>query len=152
MGEQWWGLGPMSIPSELGHLAVPINFLAWEGRWGRQDKQRGKRERERGSVKGNTHRPCVFRYFQRRLPTLCKKVKYFNENSPWILSKFIRRNWFEKPEIAFFVTVDIRYNGIRYIEIRYSRYSLYTDTLYRISVICRYVIADIRYIQIRYSG
>ena len=28
MGEQWWGLGPMSIPRELGHLAMPINFLA----------------------------------------------------------------------------------------------------------------------------
>ena len=27
MGEQWWGLGQMSITSELGHLAVPINFL-----------------------------------------------------------------------------------------------------------------------------
>ena len=26
MGEQWWGLGPMTIPSELGHLAVPIIF------------------------------------------------------------------------------------------------------------------------------
>ena len=28
MGEQWCGLGPMSIPSALGHLAMPINFLA----------------------------------------------------------------------------------------------------------------------------
>ena len=28
MGEQWWGLAPTSIPSELGHLAVPINFFA----------------------------------------------------------------------------------------------------------------------------
>ena len=28
MGEQWWGLGPMSFPSELGDLAMPINFLA----------------------------------------------------------------------------------------------------------------------------
>ena len=29
MGEQWWGLtpGPMSIPSELAYLAMPINFL-----------------------------------------------------------------------------------------------------------------------------
>ena len=23
------GLGPMSIPSEMGHLALPIDFLAW---------------------------------------------------------------------------------------------------------------------------
>ena len=29
MGEQWWGLGPMSISSEVGHLAMPINFLAY---------------------------------------------------------------------------------------------------------------------------
>ena len=28
MGEHCWGLGPMSIPSELGHLAMPTNFLA----------------------------------------------------------------------------------------------------------------------------
>ena len=28
MGEQWRGFGPVSIPSELGRLAVPINFLA----------------------------------------------------------------------------------------------------------------------------
>ena len=28
MGEKWWGLCPMSIPSKLGHLAMPINFLA----------------------------------------------------------------------------------------------------------------------------
>ena len=28
MGEQWLGLGPMSIPSELGQLAMPTNFLA----------------------------------------------------------------------------------------------------------------------------
>ena len=26
--KQLWGLGPLSIPSELGHLAMPINFLA----------------------------------------------------------------------------------------------------------------------------
>ena len=26
-GEQWLGLSPMSIPSELGYLAVLINFL-----------------------------------------------------------------------------------------------------------------------------
>ena len=33
-GEQWWGLGPTSIPSELGHLAMPINFLAQgKSRW-----------------------------------------------------------------------------------------------------------------------
>ena len=28
MGEQWWRLGPMSTTSELGHLAMPTNFLA----------------------------------------------------------------------------------------------------------------------------
>ena len=28
MGEQRWRLGPTSIPSELGHLAVPIKFFA----------------------------------------------------------------------------------------------------------------------------
>ena len=28
MGEQWLVLGPMSIPSELGHLEMPTNFLA----------------------------------------------------------------------------------------------------------------------------
>ena len=30
MGEQWWGLGPMSIPSQLGHLAVPIDICLRE--------------------------------------------------------------------------------------------------------------------------
>ena len=29
MGEQWWGLVPMSISSELSHPAVPVNFLAY---------------------------------------------------------------------------------------------------------------------------
>ena len=28
MGEQRWGLGPTSVPSELGHLTMPTNFLA----------------------------------------------------------------------------------------------------------------------------
>ena len=27
MGEQWWRLGPMNIPSELDRLAMPTNFL-----------------------------------------------------------------------------------------------------------------------------
>ena len=28
MGAQWCDLGPMNIPSELGHLAMPTYFLA----------------------------------------------------------------------------------------------------------------------------
>ena len=29
MGLQLWGLGPISIPSEVGHLAMQINSLVW---------------------------------------------------------------------------------------------------------------------------
>ena len=28
MGDKWRGFGPISFPSELSHLAVPINFFA----------------------------------------------------------------------------------------------------------------------------
>ena len=29
VGEQWWSLGFLNIPSEFGYLAMPINFHAW---------------------------------------------------------------------------------------------------------------------------